>query len=208
MATIEACIPATTSFERYYKIVVDVDENGSRIIDSRCTCPVGYKCKHIHKVLCRITLSGDAPILPPSKQVQRDEHRARQLARGCCVYLAICCRSEINMRDYLGSPKDFDQKILGAFFSMKQANECARAYVMEELDQASKEEKEEEVVVAEEKEDRDGSQGRMEDGGDWEGYEEEFAWDGSDDGDYEGINFLRVWVERRAIEDASTDFHK
>lgn len=183
--TVEARIPASTTSQRDYSIRVNISGSGSRISGTSCSCPVGYKCKHINKVLRRIVSSTDSP-LPVAGPNTRRQEQDRQFARGAYVYLAISCQSEIDSgSDYRRShtcKSNFNQEILGLFFSLRKANQCARDFVVDELDQELDED-------------------LLED-------DTEFVWDGSDYEAYDGNTFDKVWVESRPIEDASSRFHK
>ena len=201
-AEIEARIPATTSNHGYYVISVRVQSDGSRILGTRCTCPVGgymAKCKHVHKVLCRIAESVSRPISGPDQahlaQVARRNRLVQQMQHAS-VYIAFACKSEIDSgSDFRRSfyVKDsFDQEVLGVFFSKKQANQCAKEYVQNELGHDIDEDED------------DGDEEMSEDDDD----DESFVFDGSDIGEYEDNAFDKVWVEQRAIEDASPRFHK
>ena len=109
------------------------------------------------------------------------------------VYLAITSRSEADSgSDYRRLryvKENYDQEILGVFFSLALANDCARSYVEDELGRDLHDEEEEEEE--EEEDDLD-----------------DFVWDGSDEGIYEedSNSFRKVWVECRAIEDATPRF--
>ena len=52
------------------------------------------------------------------------------------MYIAFTCKSEFESGDYRYSyfHKDkFDEEMLGVFFSLEQANKCARNYTTEEF---------------------------------------------------------------------------
>jgi len=193
-AKVEASIPATTSRQGFYQILVKVRPDGRRIKATSCTCPVGYKCKHIHKVLCRISQSPQNPIPGPSREHREREARRQRLAdqmEHASVYIALACKSELDSgsdfrRSYFVKD-NFDQQILGVFFSKKEANRCAKNFL--EWDDDEEDMEEDESMDSDD--------------------EETFVYDGSDDGDYDEENaFQKVWVEQRAIEDASPRFHK
>ena len=197
--TVEARIPASSSSQREYKIEIYLADGGRSIFGSNCSCPIGYKCKHIHKVLCRIAGSKDEPLPGPNnhqkKQLDREKLCEKQFRRGTCVYLAFACQSELDSEsDYRRSAmcKDkFDEQLLGVFFSVAQANKCARNYVEDELEMDIGEGDDEDELKEEDAEEEDA-----------------FVWDGSDYDEYDGSAFDKVWVECRAIEDASKHFHR
>jgi len=115
------------------------------------------------------------------------------------VYIALSCKSEIDSgSDYRRSyfiKENFDQQILGVFFSKSLANECAKNYVRDDL----------EYDLGEDDDDMDEEEEEEVDSDD----EECFNWDSSDFGEYDDNNaFDKVWVEQRAIEDASPRFRR
>ena len=198
-AEVEARIPAATTRQGEYRISVRVRPNGSAILGSRCSCPVGSKCKHIFKVLRRVARSSQEPICGPAPGHSRADRRAASRRRSemlehASVYLACACKSELDSgSDFMVSmyvKDNYDQEILGVFFSKQMANQCAKEHVLElgyELDAEDNEEDE----------DLDSDD------------EENFVWDGSDFGECNDENsFDKVWVERHAIEDASRRFHR
>lgn len=122
----------------------------------------------------------------------RQQRRAEQL-QNASVYIAIACKSEQddgrNYRHSRPTMENVDQEILGIFFSKKKANECAREYL--EMD--------------DDDDDEEGAEDISVDSDD----ESTFAYDGSEEDDYDEMQmFQKVWVERRAIEDASRQVHK
>ena len=98
------------------------------------------KCKHVHKVLCRIAESSSRPIGGPDQShlahVEKRQRLAEQMEHGS-VYIAFACKSEMDSgSDFRRSfyvKESFDQEVLGVFFSKKQANQCAKEYVQNEL---------------------------------------------------------------------------
>ena len=76
---------------------------------------------------------------------------------------------------------------MGIFFSPALANECAKNYCIENFDY----DKEDDDMADDEDDD------------------EFFCYDSSDKGECDDDNaYNQVWVERRAIEDASRNFHR
>ena len=108
--------------------------------------------------------------------------------RGAVVYIAFTCKSEFESGDYRYSyfHKDkFDEEMLGVFFSLEQANKCARNYTTEEF-------------------------GVNLDDDDFDQENDIFEFDScdSDCGDGHNCNYYnKVWVECKPIEDASRRFH-
>ena len=158
----------------------------------------------INKVLHRIRNSRESPIPGPSQQqIQQQINRAAQFRRGAYVYLAITSKSEVDSgSDYRYSQNindNYDQEILGVFFSLTAANQCAKYYVQNELGQDADEDDDRGDEMDDEKDDEDDNEDDL----------EEFCWDGSDKGVYEeGVNaYCKVWVECRAIDDATPRFH-
>jgi len=199
---VEARIPASTTNQRLYAITIRVHANGRRILDSKCTCPIGDCCKHIHKVLRRISRSPNQPIGGPSQhhlnRVARRERLVDQLERAS-VYIAFACKSELDSgSDYNRSAhikENFNQEVLGVFFSSARANQCAKEYIEGELGH------EEEFDNDDDDEDSDDDDDDYGDGDNGE----TFSWEDEDSGEHE---FDKVWVERRPIEDASRRFRK
>ena len=195
-ARVKACIPGSST-RRTYVIDVTVRTNGQSILRTSCTCPVGYKCKHINKVLYRIRSSQTNPISGPSRH---QINGAAQIQRGACVYLAITSKSEADSgSDYRYSryiKDNFDQEILGIFFSLATANRCAKSYLENELGQDVDEDDE----MDDKEDDKEDDEEDL----------EEFFWDGSDEGIFDEDDcdaYNKVWVKCHAIEDASTRFH-
>lgn len=196
-ASIEARIPASSTRQGSYSISIQVQSDGSRILSSTCTCPVGYKCKHIYKVLCRIASSRRDPLPGPSPQDLVREARRQQYAEQlehASVYIAIACKSELDSgSDFRRSyyiKDNVDQEILGVFFSKRLANQCARDYLgMDDEDEMDDDDDDDEDIESDD--------------------EASFTYDGSDEGDHDEENmYQKVWVERRAIEDATPRFRK
>ena len=196
---IEARIPARAFTQSYFVISPD----GSSILESRCTCPAATmdakRCEHIHKVLCRIADSPSQPISGPGQahlSLAARRNRLAQQMENASVYVAFTCKSEEDsFSDYRRSwllKDNFDQEVIGVFFSKKRVIQCDRDYVQHELGHDIGEE------------DDDGSDDHMSDDND---DDDSFVFDGSMH-DYEGQSFHKVWIERRAIEDASPNFHK
>eukprot|EP00544_Gedaniella_sp_CCMP2646_P015571 CAMPEP_0202505236 /NCGR_PEP_ID=MMETSP1361-20130828/46699_1 /ASSEMBLY_ACC=CAM_ASM_000849 /TAXON_ID=210615 /ORGANISM="Staurosira complex sp., Strain CCMP2646" /LENGTH=233 /DNA_ID=CAMNT_0049138925 /DNA_START=43 /DNA_END=741 /DNA_ORIENTATION=- len=194
-ARVLARIPASSTRQEHYEVSVSLRSNGSEILGSSCTCPIGHRCKHIYKVLCRI--AEQEPIGGPDLETRQREARRAQYVytsqmEHASVYIAFTCQSESDSgsdfrRSYY-TKENFDQEVLGVFFSKANANECAKTYVCEVLGGYNVDD------------DNDMSDDKN------DSYdEEEFVWDGSDFGEYDGeMNaFTKVWVEQRAIEDAS-----
>lgn len=200
VAKVKAAVPAMTTNQRSYDINVVVDPDGKSIYRTSCSCPVGVKCKHIYKVLCRIAASVEDPIGTDEYYVRQKAKRkkvSKQMARGAFVYIAIACKSELDSGSdfrYSWTVKDtFDEEILGVFFDLENANKCARNYVENDLVFELSDDEEEE-----DDEDADNDD-------DCSKYIEEFTWE---DENPEGHEIDKVWVEQRAIQDASTRFHK
>lgn len=180
MFNVEARIPGTRTFSSYYEIQVTISSH-NRIVNSSCSCPVNYRCKHINKVLLRIRNSRNSPIPSPSRSIQ---NRQNQIARGACVYIAYaCCKSEPSDSSY--PPTKVNEETLGVFFSQRRANLCARNYVINEL----------ELLEDDDFDDED-----MDD--------DCFEYDGEEYGETSCSYgyFDKVWVECKAIEDASRTF--
>jgi len=143
-------------------------------------------------VLYRIRDSRGTPIPGPTQQ---QANHAAQLQRGARVYLAITSKSECDSGiDYNYSRyrrENFDQEILGVFFSLNAANRCAKLYVRDDL--GHDEEFDDDMSEEEDDDDDD---------------DDEYCWD--DEEDYCGDEnaFTKVWVESRAIEDATLQFHR
>lgn len=190
MFNVKARIPGSTTSSSYYEVQVIISPQ-CQIVNSNCTCPVGYRCKHINKVLLRIRNSRNSPIPSPSREHREEQRRIRnqqiQIARGACVYIAYACKSEPEGSDYrYQSTKDkFDEETLGVFFSQRQANMCARNYVINEL----------ELMDDDDFDDDDMDDYNFEYDG--QEYEEEPCSYGY---------YHKVWVECKAIEDASPNF--
>ena len=184
-AKVTARIPASSTRYGHYTIKARVQLDGTAIQSANCTCPIGLRCKHINKVLLHI--AGQVPIGGPDAENLQREERRRQYNRQmqhASVYLALACKSESDSgSDYRRSyyTKDnYDQEVLGVFFSPRQAVQCARAHV-EELG----------YEIGEDDDD-----------------EEHFEFDSEEIGEYDEDNASdRVWIEQFAIEDASPRFH-
>lgn len=202
-ATVIARIPASSTRQGHYEINVTLRTNGSEILWSSCTCPIGYRCKHVYKVLCR--LAEAEPIGGPDPETLQREARRQRIANQmehASVYIAFTCKSELDSgSDYRRSyyiKDNFDQEVLGVFFSKANANECAKAYVRDELGYEIDEHDDDEHDDDDEMEEENDSDDEL-----------SFVWDASDLGEYDDMNaFDKVWVERRAIEDASRHFHR
>lgn len=198
-AKVQAKIPAASTRQGHYVISAYVRPDGSSILHTECTCPVGHKCKHIDKVLRRIANSPNDPIKGPSPAQMAEATRRRELARKmdfASVYIAFSCHSEFDSgSDYRMSyhlKDNFDQELLGVFFSKAEANRCAKNHVKYDIGY-------EDDMDDDEDEDEDGDSD-----------DETFVWDESDLhlGESDNHYTTRVWVERRAIEDASARFHR
>jgi len=97
--------------------------------------------------------------------------------------------------------QNYDQQVLGVFFSKAQANRRAMAYVQDDLGDDLNDD-EEDMDEDDEEEESDNEEAEDEEDDD----NDTFVWDDEDDAD--GYEYNKVWVERRAIEDASQQFHK
>lgn len=198
---VEARIPASTTRQGHYTVTVRLQNDESpSILGGGCTCPIGYKCKHIYKVLRRVKQSCQNPIQGPSAAHLARVARHRQLAEQmdhASVYIAYTCKSQLDSgSDYRRSYytiDSFEQETLGVFFSKRAANQRAKEYVRDFLTAGNYEE-----------EDEDDMYDSDEDA-------ETFVYDESDLGEYcdDYPNaFRKVWIERQAIEDASPRFRK
>ena len=85
-------------------------------------------------------IAAPEPIRGPSQRVlQRAARRQQYLDQmeRASVYIALACKSELDSgSDFRRSyyvKDNFDQKILGVFFSLAQANQCAKEYCRDEL---------------------------------------------------------------------------
>ena len=191
---IEATIPGSST-RKNYEISVKLNSDGRQIFNATCSCPVGCKqCKHVHAVLVRVTQSKQAPIPVVSQDMGRAAKRRRQIAKleHASVYLVFACKSEYDSgSDYMRSArcKDrYDQECLGTFFSLKNANRFAKKHIRDAYG-----------GLREREDDEYESDEEADDGID------EFQWDNEED--YDGDSFDKVWVERKAVEDASSNFH-
>jgi hypothetical protein len=128
-------------------------------------------------------------IVPNPVYIERDAKRRRTESlkqQEISVFVVITCKSELDSgSDYMRSrdvKDNFDQEILGIYFTRTNANKFAKEHAME-------------------------LQGDAEDEDDDDDDEDTdlFSWideDGCED------SYSRVWVEERPIEDASIEFHK
>ena len=66
-ACVEAKIPPTTTRNGDYIISVRIRSDGAAILQTSCTCPRLYRCKHTYKVLCRNSRSDQQSLRGPSK---------------------------------------------------------------------------------------------------------------------------------------------
>jgi hypothetical protein len=113
--------------------------------------------------------------------------KGKRVIKHASVYMAITCKSELHdERDFprrsdLDLKENFDQEILGVFFSLAAANACAKAHCKE----LSGDEEDDDLDVDVDHDDDDDLK--------------LFRYGGSDDDE---CCFDQVWVERRAIEDA------
>jgi len=190
---VEANIRGTSTYSNYsIHIWLSLRSENSIIVDSSCTCPVGDRCKHINKVLQRIHDSRRNPIPGPSRQHRemqvRRQNAENQVDRGACVYIAFSCKSEPETGDWHRhmppQTKDkFDEKMLGVFFSQRKANRCARNYVRNDLGFDLSDDDDED-------EDEDYN----------------FEYDSSELEEFDQY-YEKVWVECKAVEDASARFH-
>lgn len=190
---VQAKIPAASTRQGMYDITMYIRPSGSEILDAFCTCPVSRKCKHIHKVLKRVEQSVQNPIPGPGLAARArrraEAQRRADMLEHASVYIAFTCKSEVDsgsdFRRSMYAKESFEQEILGVFFSKQQANQCAKNYVEENFEEEEEEEQEEEEYEFDD--------------------DESFVWE---DENCEGMEFDKVWVERRAIEDASPRFRK
>lgn len=191
MFNVEARIPGSTTSSSYYEIQVMISPQ-CQIVGSSCSCPVVYRCKHINKVLLRIRNSKNSPIPSPSREHLEAQRRIRtqqiQIARGACVYIAYACKSEPGGGDFSYSPStkdNFDEETLGVFFSRRQANVCAKNYIINALELLDDDDFDDEAM-------------------DYYNFE----YDGQEYGhEPSGYGYYhKVWVECKAIEDASPTF--
>lgn len=188
---VEARIPAISTHFTPYTIRVIVEKDGSAIHSTSCNCPVGYKCKHINKVLHRIVDSPKNPLLERPSLKRKAETNA-------IVYIAFACK----YYEYVGGPDDgrdrffIDEnegyEILGMFFSKRAANRCAKERAYADEDESEEDD---------EDEDDDSVDASLFNFTSHDESDESYKY--YDDGDF---TFDKVWVERRTIEDASPDF--
>ena len=171
---------AHSTNQRSYTVRVIVHPNGQHIESASCTCPVGSTCKHVCKVLRRITTH-----VPINHQYLSDMRKKRRLeiaAQRCSVYIVFHCYAERDDGDWNHSVyrrDSYDAKVLGVFFGLRTANAFARDHIVDNYDDE----------VEEEGEDL-----------------EPLFWSNSET-TYEEDSFDKVWVEKQAVQDASAVFH-
>lgn len=172
------------------------------------------------------------------------------------MYIAFTSKSDLDggsddpCRSFMYYKENFDQQILGIFFSRVEANKCAKEYLRNDLgyklydnnddddddidnnnddndnnidvdgvdddddDDGHDDDMDEDSETSkndswdkdsDDDNDNDNDDNNDNDDGEW------FVWDGSDYGefcnDYPN-SFPKVWVERRTIQDASSNFHR
>jgi hypothetical protein len=111
-----------------------------------------------------------------------------------CVYLVFHCKADQDSgSDHWASSRckeNFDEEVLGVFFSLTNANKCAREHVKE---------------IRGDEDDEDDEDGDDDD--DAEDDTVPFEWDDQEAEWNDESYYNKVWVERRSIEDASAKFH-
>jgi len=192
---VEAEFVAQSTNQGIYNVKLVARQNDGLLLSCRCSCPIGSSgdCKHCCRLL-QEALTRNIPANPEYIRRFRKRRRQRELiAQGISCHVAVVCKSENDSgSDWNHAPyvKDnYDQKILGIFFSRREANKRAKKHA-QELGMASDDEDEDEE---EDEDDQD---------------QELFTWSNDDDGDNYEDWCYKVWVEERAIEDASAQFHK
>lgn len=157
-----AKIPASSTRQGSYSICVEVTRSGDEIKRTTCTCPILRKCKHIAKILHRIRESRHIPIPGPSKKVLELEAKAQRYSdklNHASVYVAIACKSELDsgsdFRRSMFVKDNVDQEILGLFFSLKAANQCARDHLAEIEDENGDDEDDEDDGMGLDSDDED-----------------------------------------------------
>ena len=165
--------------------------NGGRILSTSCTCPDsrgrGY-CKHVCGVLDQV-VDRAAEMAARAARRQAAEEEARRVRRRMdrsSVYLVVSWKSEFDSgSDYRYSSRvkeNYDQEIHGAFFTLRAANIAAREILREE--------KGDDDIVEDPDDDDD----------------EPFEYSDEDQGD-ESEGMYHLEVQRKAVEDATAEFH-
>lgn len=186
--TIEAVFSAQSSNQGKYNVKIVANSVTGEILMTNCSCPVGGCCKHCCKVLVEST---KRIIAPNPVYIERDAKRRRTenlKQQDICVYVVLTCKSESDSGsdyNYSAHVKDnFDQEILGIYFTLTKANKLAKEHVAElncnDDDEEEEDDDDEDVNL--------------------------FSWSGEED--CEEDSYSKVWVEKRPIEDASIAFHK
>jgi hypothetical protein len=129
--------------------------------------------------------------------------KGKRVIKHASVYMATACKSEFDSgcgsnycRSYYVKEK-YNQQILVVFFSAAAANACAKAYRNKLCGDDDEEDDDDDDDNDEENSDIDDDDLEL------------FCYDGSDDHKFDDqYGFDKVWVERRAINDASRDFHR
>lgn len=190
--TIEARVPTLSTNFTPYTICITVEKDGSAIHKTTCNCPVGWKCKHVNKVLQRMIDSSKNPI------AERPNYKRKVIETKAKVYIAYAYK----YYEYPGRGREYScerhlidesegYETLGMFFSKRAANRCAK-------ERAYPDDEEEE----EDDDDNDSVNTQL------------FYFNSQDDGPEEykyyecgEFAFEKVWVECRTINDPSPEFH-
>jgi len=187
----EVHLHESSTRQGHYDMTVRIRLNGTAILGSTCSCPVGHKCKHIYKVLRRI--AAPEPIGGPSPRHSQRAARRRQ-------YLARMERRSLASPNWTAEAITIDLTIsriistnrswVSSFPWRKPIG--APKNIVDELGHEVDDDEDEDMDDTDDDDDDD---------------DEPFVYDGSDFGEYDDDNaFDKVWVERRAIEDASAQF--
>jgi hypothetical protein len=134
-------------------------------------------------------------IAPNPVYIERDAKRRRTenlKQQDIYVYVVLTCKSEGDSGSdyrYSAQVKDnFDQEILGIYFTLTKANKCAKEHVAELNDDEEEEDDDD---------DDDNEDVNL------------YTWSGDEDEEKcMEDSYSKVWVEKRPIEDASIAFHK
>jgi hypothetical protein len=204
--TVKAKFESQSTNQSTYFVKIIANTNNGSIKKYQCSCPVGGCCKHC----CRTLIESIKRRIPENPEFMRRDAKRRRTERllddGVSVYIAITSKSETDSgSDYRRSrdiKENFDQEILGIFFSRKKANDCAKQHVIDELDYDYDDGKEDEEDDGENDDDENGDDD--DEVSDDDG--ELFTWDNEEA--CEEYWFSKVWVEERPIQDASPFFHK
>ena len=197
---VEAEFNAQSSNQGVYNVKLTALRQNGLLISSSCSCPIGESghCKHACRLI-ELAITQHIPVNPVYLQRSRKRRRQQDLiAQGVSCYIALASKSELDSGsdwNYARSVKDnYDQKILGIFFSRRAANKRAKEMAAE----LGWEDDEDEDENEDGDEDEDGN-----------GEDDElFIWSNEEDPDLDEQFFEKVWVEERPIEDASAQFHK